>query len=157
METKELDLKGIEALLKSFVNRGSKEMRDILKAKGKGKSRLARMNPKYFLSIEKKKEQFSVISRLPDYAIWVDKGRRPGKPPPLKVIVDWCKRKNINKKYAWGIAKNVGKKGLPATHFTSPMVNLNDLITKMKEEFKKTVINHVSLDIQNIYNDYRAK
>jgi len=157
MENKELDLKGIETLLKSFVGRTSKEMRDILKQKGKGKSRLARMNPKYFLSLEKKKDNLKVISRLPDYAIWVDKGRRPGKQPPLKVIVEWCKKYKKDPKAAYAIARNVGKKGLPATHFTNPMVNLNDLITKMKQEFKKATIEHVTLDIQNVFNDYIHK
>lgn len=52
-----------------------------------------------------------------EYAYYVDKGRKPGKMPPVDNIKKWCKLKGIPEGAAWAIAKNIGKFGIPPTNF----------------------------------------
>ena len=54
-----------------------------------------------------------------EYGKYIDRGRKPGTPPPVAPIERWVKRKNINIKgssrsTAFAISKSIGKKGIPA-------------------------------------------
>ncbi len=52
-----------------------------------------------------------------DYYIYVDKGRRPGKQPPLASIRQWCTIKGIDPKAAFPIARAIGIRGIKPTNF----------------------------------------
>jgi hypothetical protein len=66
----------------------------------------------------------SVEVFMPNYAIYVEKGRKPGvKAPPVRVIVDWIKRKKIPLRggrinaVAYAIARSIGRWGIKAKPF----------------------------------------
>ena len=54
---------------------------------------------------------------MADYGVYVDGGRRPGKMPPLSKIKEWTRVKGIPEKYAFPIARNIGKFGIAARLF----------------------------------------
>lgn len=54
---------------------------------------------------------------MADYGKYVDKGRRPGKQPPLSKIRAWCKLKGIPTEAAYPIARKIGRFGIPPTNF----------------------------------------
>jgi hypothetical protein len=54
----------------------------------------------------------SVEFEFNESGIFVDKGRRKGaKPPPVKPIADWARKKGIDAS-PYAIAKSIGKKGI---------------------------------------------
>jgi hypothetical protein len=66
----------------------------------------------------------SVEVFMPNYAIYVEKGRKPGvKAPPVSVIVAWIKRKKIPLRggrinaVAYAIARSIGRWGIKAKPF----------------------------------------
>jgi hypothetical protein len=86
---------------------------------------------------------------MADYGVYVDKGRKPGKMPPLSPIKKWLRIKGLPEKAAFPIAKNIGRFGIkPTNFFTIPISRrvkaLNDQIIKITteevvEEIKKSI------------------
>jgi hypothetical protein len=99
---------------------------------------------------------------LADYYQWVDKGRKPGKMPPVSEIIKWTTNKHLvfdngklrratddkksklnllsknlslQTKIAWAIARGIAKHGTKATNFYTPVVDL--WIKTLKEELPK--------------------
>lgn len=64
----------------------------------------------------------SIEFEMESYGVYVDGGRRPGKMPPLKKIKEWTSIKGIPEKYAFPIARNIGKHGIAARPFFSSTV-----------------------------------
>jgi hypothetical protein len=54
-----------------------------------------------------------------DYFVFVDKGRRPGKQPPLDAIEAFCQKVGIPVSAAFPIAQSIGKIGIPPTNVLS--------------------------------------
>lgn len=81
-------------------------------------------------NIEVEVSEDGLSLRMPEYGIFVDSGRKPGKQPPLNVIYKWTKRKNIDPKFAYPIARKIGKEGIepkPFIHiFDDGLDNLTD-------------------------------
>lgn len=77
--------------------------------------------------------EVSISFKLPEYARFVDKGRRPGKMPPVSAIKSWVSEKGIPIEAAWPIAKHIGKYGIPARpldkYFTKPLPKLVDEVS----------------------------
>ncbi len=128
-----------EPLIK-FLRNWAKEtegaMKRILVKKGKGKSNIYK---KLHIIVKPKTDRIEIENNLPDYAVFVDKGRKPGKQPPLKSIEQWCKSKGIDKKAAFPIAREIGKRGLPATNFMKPYTDFKALIIEMQEIIGNTL------------------
>ena len=131
-------------LIEKWAVETSEDMGQILKNHGKKNSDIIR---KLKLKVSSDSYGISVESNLPDYAIYVDKGRGPGKQPPLRNIIEWCKSKGINKKYAFPIARNIGQRGLPPTNFMEPLRDFKELIDELqemtKENIKENIINKI--------------
>lgn len=77
---------------------------------------------------------------MADYGIYVDKGRKPGKMPPVSKIREWCKVKGIPEKAAFPIARNIGRFGIaPTNFFTIPITRraaqFQEKIAKLTAEF----------------------
>lgn len=70
-----------------------------------------------YQTVEKEGEITTQIT-IPQYGIYVDKGRRPGKMPPVQPIIDWVRVKRIQtrqittEQMGWAIAKSIAKKGI---------------------------------------------
>jgi len=73
----------------------------------------------------------SIDVKLPYYSVFVDKGRKPGKMPPVNVIAKWANRKGIPNpnKAAWAIAKSIAKRGIEPRPFLKRFEsNMNMLV-----------------------------
>jgi hypothetical protein len=138
--------KGTDAILKvviKWAKNKEKMMASILRQNGKGGSRIIKKLGLRILTYDNKIE---VTTKLPDYAIYVDQGRKPGKMPPLRAVLAWMKRKNIDKKYSFVIRRKIGREGIKATNF-------------IKAGFLKTSPDFVQLikELQKKYAEYIAK
>lgn len=63
------------------------------------------------------KKGFELAFLLEDYYVYVDKGRRPGKFPPLKNIREWTRLKGIPESATYPIAKKIAEEGIRPTNF----------------------------------------
>lgn len=80
-----------------------------------------------------------VESHFPDYAYFVEHGRRAGKQPPVKSLTDWCRRHGMaGKEYA--LARNIGRYGTKGKHFLTPL-------DRMVEMLRKTIPSAVITDM----------
>lgn len=53
-----------------------------------------------------------------DYAVYVNDGRRAGaRQPPINSLVGWAKKRNIDRKYLFVIARAIGRNGIKETNF----------------------------------------
>lgn len=87
---------------------------------------------------------------FPDYAYWVDKGRRSGKMPPEQPIKDWVKKHNIAESAVFPIRRKIGREGTEATNFTTPL-------QRMVEMIRKTVsMNAVTYIQDNVYQSAKT-
>jgi len=80
----------------------------------------------------------------PEYSIFVEYGRSPGKQPPLNVIYSWCQSKNIPTSAAYPIAKKIGEEGLPAHPFMYIFEeNVENLDSAIGDLIQDAIINDV--------------
>lgn len=133
---KEAINKPLELLLIKWKNKTESKMKQILSSKGKGQSDIYK---KLKLVLKKTSNGFILETGLPDYAIFVDKGRKPGKQPPLKDIREWCRKKGINENAAFPIAREIGRRGIPPTNFLKPLNSFRDLIKEMTKVAADTI------------------
>lgn len=66
------------------------------------------------VAFEVKGDQVTVTA--PEGARWIELGRGPGKRPPISIIIDWARRKqiqanNINS-FAWAVATIIAREGI---------------------------------------------
>lgn len=128
-------------VVKKWSAKTESAMKRILSSKGKGNSRLYKQLK---LIVRPKQNSIEISTGLPDYAVFVDKGRHPGKQPPLKSIIAWCKSKGIEKSAAFPIARKIGERGIKPTNFMKPFSQFRDLI----EELTKTAVVVIKEDIK---------
>lgn len=57
------------------------------------------------------------------YLRFVDKGRAPGKFPPLWAISKWASIKGISQRAVFPIARKIAEKGIPATNVINTTIN----------------------------------
>jgi len=140
----------ITDVLLQVVTKWSKDtenkMKKILSRTGKGNSNIFRQ---LHLILNIKEGKIQITTKLPDYYIFVDKGRRPGKQPPLKTIQDWCKSKNIPKKAAFPIARKIGERGIKPTNFMDPMYQFQQLISDLKLQTVQFIQEDIKSNIKN--------
>ena len=88
----------------------------VLNQKGLSKSQLAKLT-------NTKNIEGNIILSFPAYALFVDRGRDKGKRPPIRPILSWIKRNNINTEgtsqvgLAYAIANSISKRGIKARPF----------------------------------------
>lgn len=87
---------------------------------------------------------------MPDYADFVDSGRKPGRMPPIASIIKWVREKHLDipkgytlESFAFAIGRKIAKKGTKGRFFYDEMVKrvfelvadyINKLIdTKLKQ------------------------
>ena len=147
---KDID-EAVKKALSAYGKESLLEMKAILERKGKGDSRLIH-SIKY--SVKKNAKGYELNIIMPDYAVFVDKGRKPGKQPPLEAIKKWTKRKGIPEMAAFPIARNIGKFGIKPLNFTVP---LRSRLYLLEMEIDKMV----NFEIERIFTEaeksYKAK
>lgn len=87
---------------------------------------------------------------MPDYAVYVDKGRKAGKRPPVEAIMKWMRDKGIRSKsgiravdIAYVIARSIGERGIKPRPF----------IEAFTDELTVLVMKNVSREIDNALKD----
>jgi hypothetical protein len=91
-------------------------------------------------------EQILIILESNDYLEWVDKGRKPGKYPPLKAISEWARLKGISQDAVFPIAKKIFKFGIEPTNV------IQDTITEIETSptFRKRYEDKLLENVENI-------
>lgn len=56
------------------------------------------------------------------YAQWVERGRGPGRPPPVVAIEAWARAKGLN---PYALARSIGRKGTRPHPFVAPSLTPN--------------------------------
>ena len=91
------------------------EMKTRLISAGKVASGTLLKSLNYYIT--ETKDEYELGFEGESYLDYVDKGRPPGKMPPVDVIKKWCKIKGLPEEAAWPIAVNIGKFGIKPTNF----------------------------------------
>jgi len=86
---------------------------------------------------------------MPNYGDFVDKGRRPGKQPPISAIKPWLQIKGIPEKFAFPIARNIGKNGIKATPFFGSTIDskIEELTNQLTIAYTKDLDNYIQKQI----------
>jgi hypothetical protein len=87
-----------------------------------------------------------------DYFYYLDKGRGPGKFPPLKNIVEWVRSKlglegSEAKGVAYVIGKKISEKGTEIYRDNSKGINLDALITAMLTDLQEAVADEAKVEV----------
>lgn len=56
------------------------------------------------------------------YGLYVERGRRPGKPPPVSAVAAWARRHGVS---PYLVARAIGRKGVKAAPFLLPAYRAN--------------------------------
>lgn len=102
---------------------GEELVADVLAALSDG-GRIA--SGRLYLSLRREvRESLDEIETLvleEDYGKYLDKGRGPGRQPPLERIREWCRIRGIPERAAWPIARRIGQLGTrPTNYFSGPL------------------------------------
>jgi hypothetical protein len=126
---------------------------------------------------QQENNNYSLKIKMADYWEAVETGRRDGKMPPVENIMLWIANKGLiskrttkggstikaNRKMAWGIAKNIAKKGTikrfnyKGSKFLSDVVNdeaMRDISLMIGESLGKTVAVNVAVAFNPQYNKF---
>lgn len=104
-------------------------------------------------------QEILIILESNDYLEWVDKGRKPGKYPPLKAISQWAKLKGISQEAVFPIARKIFKFGIEPTNVIAKTIK--EIQTsptfqkKYEDELLKNVENMVGLEFEELNKKYR--
>jgi hypothetical protein len=60
--------------------------------------------------------KYTIVLKAEDYLQYVDRGRRPGKFPPVDAIAKWVRLKGISPKAIYPIGKKIKEKGIKPTN-----------------------------------------
>lgn len=115
--------------IKKWTKKAQSKMKAALAAGGKTHTNLYK---KFALTVKVEKEgTVTIEANLGPSAMFVEKGRRPGKQPPLNSIKAWCKTRGIPSKAAFPIARTIGERGIKPTPFMKPLTDLQELLKEM--------------------------
>ena len=84
---------------------------------------------------------------MPEYSMFVEFGRKPGKQPPLNVIYAWCKSKGIPLTAAFPIARKIGRTGIKAKPF---MYVYDDQVDKLVDLVGDLVVDEIVEDVERL-------
>lgn len=101
--------------------------------------------------LKDKNEVYSLSFSYLFYGKYVDKGRSPGKMPPIQDIREWTRLKGIPQSAAYPIAKKIGEKGYKGINFTEP---IRDDIKVIKEIMGEQFTSYFTTELlKNINKD----
>lgn len=91
-----------------------------------------------------------------DYFRFVDKGRRPGKQPPLRAIKEWTRIKLIPEKFAFPIAKKIGEVGIKGLNIINPTID--KLVVEFLPLYEEEMVQLLGVVLVNdIFNKTNTK
>ena len=99
----------------------------------------------------------------PAYWKYANDGRRPGKMPPVNVIADWVKRRNITPyalkngklpttdQLAFAIAKKIGRDGTTGIHFLEK--SIDEQKAYWDEKISEAISNDIIAELDSFFNN----
>lgn len=84
-----------------------------------------------------------------NYLTWVDKGRKPGKYPPIKAISNWVKVKGISQDAVFPIARKIFKFGIKPTNVIQRVVKEFETSSTLKKKYEDEVVNTIIKSIND--------
>lgn len=88
-------------------------------------------------------EQILIILESNDYLEWVDKGRKPGKYPPLKAISEWARLKGISQDAVFPIAKKIFKFGIEPTNVIQSTITEIETSPTFRKRYEDKLLENV--------------
>ena len=88
-------------------------------------------------------EQILIILESNDYLEWVDKGRKPGKYPPLKAISEWARLKGISQDAVFPIAKKIFKFGIEPTNVIQDTIKEIETSPTFRKRYEDELLENV--------------
>jgi hypothetical protein len=129
----ETDLIETRKVLEGWGTDVISSMRDILVNSGKNASGNLINSLSYQITFNG--DNLDIEFQMPEYGEFVDKGRGPGKQPPLSSISQWAQIRGIPQKAVFPIARKIGREGIKPTPFFQTSIDNNiDLLTSQLEE-----------------------
>lgn len=127
MSIQETFIDGMIPVSNRFAELTAQFLKEALIEKGKQASGTLVKSVNAKVRTDGKKAVIEVFAE--DYLRYVDKGRRPGKHPPIKPLKEWVALKGMETSAAYAIANKIAAKGIPATPVVNPTVK------KVEESF----------------------
>lgn len=115
----------------------------ILRKKDLGNSKLRK-------ELEVSVKNLEMVASMPDYSEYVDKGRRPGKMPPVDDILEWMRDNRIsvsgipNRSLAFAISNSIANKGIKARPFVEEFTD--QIVLLMERQLSESI----NKSLQNI-------
>lgn len=153
METHTLIYMNLEQVMQAFINEVADTYRNYLKADGKKASGalISSITPQ---KISINGGTYTASISLVDYWKWVENGRRPGKFPPVKAIVEWIREKPILPREVNGLKPTtdqlaflIGRK--IATEGIKPGNQLHNAVDKVYDKYIGQIYEAIDKDIDN--------
>jgi len=138
------DLIETQKVIQSHGEETVATMRDILLANGKSASGELIQSLAFRITYEG--SDINVEFSMVDYGQFVDKGRKPGKQPPISAILPWLQIRGIPETAAFPIARKIGLTGIkPTPFFESTITNgQEEFATKIAEAFAKDYEDYIT-------------
>ena len=128
-------MKNVNALIKQYGDESVKQMAGILSGTKLSSLITPIVNDDYVLTIS-----------MPEYGIFADRGRGPGKMPPEEPILEWMNSKGIDTKAVYAIRRKIGREGTEGYHFLK-------VLKDNMPEFMKRIGPEAAKDIAEYLND----
>lgn len=132
-----LDLINTRSVLEAFGKDTVDTMRNILILNGKDVSGELIRSLSYQITYDE--TDIDIEFSMVDYGQFVDKGRKPGKQPPISSISKWLAIKGIPQRFAFPIARKIGLKGIAPTPFFDSTISskTRELINALEIAYSK--------------------
>lgn len=107
------------------------------------------------LAFEIKEEatQIQFLIKANDYLKYVDKGRKPGKYPPIKAIAQWARVKGISQDAVFPIARSIYKFGIKPTNVIQRVVKEFQTSPTLQKKYEDEVVNQLIKMININYSE----
>ena len=104
------------------------------------------------LKISQSGSIITIETQFPDYATYIEYGRRPGKQPPVRSLVEWCRIHSMEGK-EYVLARKIGREGIKPRPFTEPLQRMIHLLQPaIKEVETKEITKEIMNDVKKEIN-----
>ena len=106
---------------------------------------------------------YEIEFNAPSYWKWANDGRRPGKMPPVNVIADWVRRRNIapyalkngklptEDQLAFMIANKIGRDGTAGIHFLEK--SIDEQKSYWDDKISEAISNDIIAELDSFFNN----
>lgn len=93
--------------------------------------------------IREEATKIQFLIKANDYLKYVDKGRKPGKYPPIKAIAQWARVKGISQDAVFPIARSIYKFGIKPTNVIQRVVKEFETSSTLRKKYEDEVVNQL--------------